>query len=92
MNTGWQSGNETRAFEDMNPVEGLDEYRRPLNMAAVGEGGDAPSAREIAEMVQKVYLGVGVVITADEARDLLRRAGAVLPGSLPVTESAGLTA
>jgi hypothetical protein len=33
--------------------------------------------------VQKVYLGFGTVLTADEARALLNRAGAGLVGSLP---------
>ena len=30
---GWLSGNEARSWEDMNSVEGLDDYRSPLNMA-----------------------------------------------------------
>lgn len=34
VNTGWESRNEVRVLEDKNPVEGLDEYLRPLNMAA----------------------------------------------------------
>ena len=35
-------------------------------------------------MVQKVYLGVGTVLTADEARAILNQAGAQLPmGGLP---------
>lgn len=39
---------------------------------------DAATARNVVEMVQKVYLGVGKVVTADEARGLLNRAGASL--------------
>jgi len=41
---------------------------------------DGNSARElsIAEMVQKVYLGVGKVITSDEAREIVNGAGANL--------------
>lgn len=35
VNTGWTSRNEVRAVEDMNRVDGLDEYLRPLNMADV---------------------------------------------------------
>ena len=38
----------------------------------------AEEAREIAEVVQKVYLGVGTVLTESEARDIVRRAGADL--------------
>jgi phage portal protein BeeE len=37
------------------------------------------TARNLVEMIQKVYLGVGTVITEDEARELLNRAGASLP-------------
>lgn len=41
------------------------------------------SARALVEMVQKVYLGVGVVLTADEAREMLNKAGAGLTGPAP---------
>jgi len=37
------------------------------------------AARNLAEIIQKVYLGVGVVLTEDEARELLNQAGANLP-------------
>lgn len=33
---GWLNRNEVRIKENMNPVEGLDEYLVPLNMSAVG--------------------------------------------------------
>lgn len=33
---GWLSSNDIRALEDMNPIEGGDEYLQPLNMAPVG--------------------------------------------------------
>lgn len=52
------------------------------------ENSDAQNARGIAEMIQKVYLGVGKVITEDEARDLLNRAGAGLTGPLPTPSPA----
>jgi len=40
---------------------------------------DAQAAREAAEVVQKVYLGVvNNVVDRHEARDLVRRAGAEL--------------
>lgn len=44
---------------------------------------DAARAREAAEVLQKAYLAVGVVITEDEARDLARRAGANLGATGP---------
>jgi HK97 family phage portal protein len=49
---------------------------------AVGTAG-LGDARNIAEMVQKIYLGVDVVISAGEARDILNRAGAGLPAQVP---------
>ena len=47
------------------------------------EGDKGGGARNIVEMIQKVYLGVGVVITADEAREILNKAGANLTGPAP---------
>ena len=44
---------------------------------------DAELARFAAEVVQKAYLGVGKVLTVDEARDLVRRAGANLGDTPP---------
>lgn len=41
-------------------------------------GEPQPTPREIAEMIQKIYLGVNVVITPQEARAILNRAGADL--------------
>jgi hypothetical protein len=40
---------------------------------------DTAHARELAEIVQKVYLGVGVVLTAEEARKIVNDAGGSLP-------------
>lgn len=34
---GWLSSNDIRALEDMNPIDGGDEYLQPLNMAPLGE-------------------------------------------------------
>lgn len=48
---------------------------------AATEGGNTDEvarAREVAEVVQKVYLGVGPVVTKKEARDIVRKAGADL--------------
>lgn len=54
-------------------------YRLPQRVAELaGEVGQV-DARALVEMVQKVYLGVGVVITAEEARGMLNAAGANLP-------------
>lgn len=49
---------------------------------------DAARARAAAEVLQKAYLAVGVVITQDEARDLARRAGAILSDTPPTPPAA----
>lgn len=93
---------EVRALEERGPVEGGDVRYRPLNMGTLGssddEAGDpaatetagptdADTARAAVEAVQKVYLGVGTVVTDEEARELIRRSGADITGPLP-TDSA----
>jgi hypothetical protein len=46
-------------------------------------------ARSVVEMVQKVYLGVGVVLSDEEARAILNQGGASLPpGGLPGASAA----
>jgi HK97 family phage portal protein len=72
IDAGFKTLDEVRALEELPPL-------------TTGDG-DA-SARSVAELVQKLYLGVGVVLTADEARTLANRAGAGFEGSLPVIES-----
>jgi hypothetical protein len=42
----------------------------------------AASPRELAELIQKIYLGVGKVLTPEEARQIANRAGAGLQGAL----------
>lgn len=42
----------------------------------------AASPQDLVEMIQKIYLGVDVVLTPEEARGILNRAGAGLSGSL----------
>jgi hypothetical protein len=48
-------------------------------------GSQSPEAhaRQLGELIQKIYLGVGVVLTADEAREIVNEAGGSLSGSLP---------
>lgn len=54
-------------------------------------GRQASSPRQLAEMAQKVYLGVGTVLTASEARQILIAAGAEIPvePAEPLGPSAG---
>ncbi|MFJ2000267.1 phage portal protein [Streptomyces chartreusis] len=52
--------------------------------ASPAVGGDGTiSPRELGDMIQSIYLGVGVCITWDEAREILNRAGAGLDMATP---------
>jgi HK97 family phage portal protein len=63
----------------------IDEVREILGMDPRPDETEAPTARDLAEMVQKIYLGVGIVLSADEAREILNSGGANLPlGFAPV--------
>ena len=53
-----------------------DEAREILGLDPLGV--DVMPPEELARIVQMIYLGVGVVISVDEARDILNRAGADL--------------
>lgn len=63
----------------------IDEVRRLEDLPTRTVTGPAPSsARDLAELVQKIYLGVGAIVTAEEARTILNSAGANLdPGTDP---------
>lgn len=73
--------NEARDLEDRAPLDGGDSFPLlPGQQAQPVDGAQRENARAIAELIQKVYLGVGVVITAEEARELANAAGANLTG------------
>lgn len=81
INSGWQTPAEVRKMENLPFIEGSDRLFINSTMIPVSadEEPDASvAARNLVEMVQKVYLGVDVVITADEARGMLNAAGANL--------------
>lgn len=65
---GLRTVNEMRAQEDWEPL---------AEPEPVDETDDETSL--LAEMVRKLYLGVNIFITPDEARGILNRAGAELP-------------
>lgn len=64
--------NEAREGEGLAPIAGGDSFSR---------------SREIAEIIQKLYLGVGVVLSEEEARRIVSAAGASLPGGIRRTPS-----
>lgn len=53
--TGIQSGflnrNEVRRWEELNPVDGLDEFLEPMNMAEAGSQGDGNNVRSLARFM-----------------------------------------
>jgi phage portal protein BeeE len=53
-----------------------------LQLPGVGETTPDEKARDLAEIIQKIYLGVDIVLTAEEARKIVSSAGASLPGGL----------
>jgi hypothetical protein len=67
-----------RALYGLPVMDAVDE-----DEAAGPEQSDADEARAVAEVVQKVYLGVGPVIDKNEARAIVRRAGAELKPDEP---------
>lgn len=77
---------EKRKRENLPFIDGTD--RVFVNAATVPltatSGEDALSPADLALMLQKIYLAVGSVVSVDEARELMNRAGAGLAGSLPV--------
>ncbi len=79
---------ETLAVGLANGFLSIDEVREILGLTPRINVGEAPTQSELAEMIQKIYLGVNVVVTDEEARDILRKAGADLPaGPLPKMEA-----
>lgn len=98
--------NEVRQRLNLGRLDGADELIVPLNVLAGGQASPTDSAPDgeaggaaskaarslsVAEVVQKVYLGVGKVITSDEARQIINAAGGNLdvPGpELPPKETA----
>lgn len=67
--------NEVRKIEDETPFVG-EEYDEP----GIPDGStDEAKVERQAVILQKMYLAVGVVLTADEARQLARDAGIALP-------------
>jgi HK97 family phage portal protein len=80
--------NEARALEDQPPVPWGDDFQF---LGATSAGGDGQmDVRSLAETIQKLYLGVGSVITLEEAREILNRDGADLAGPGPASGLAEL--
>jgi HK97 family phage portal protein len=83
---GYLSANDVRRSEDQDPIEGGDVYLTPLNMSTGTDPSGLQEARAIAEIIQKIYLGVGKVISEEEARQILNSGGLGLDLSTSVTD------
>lgn len=89
LRIGLETQDEGRELEDKAPLdtEQLEQWMRIQGKTA--ETSDEQRAKQMAEVVQKVYLGVGKVLTSSEARVLLKSVGfdidpnAVIPQSAP---------
>lgn len=58
---GWLNRNEVRIKENMNPVDGLDEYLVPLNMSAVGsqeEFSNDTTQQETSDIIEAAVTGL----------------------------------
>lgn len=85
ITNGWLSPDDVRELEDLNPLPDDigGQYLRQLNLTPLAKAEAGSSPVEIANLVQKIYLGVGTVLTEAEARDIANRAGAGLNGPGP---------
>lgn len=86
---GWMTPQRAAQIKNLPAPDDLGYYLRPLNMDVIRPGEpaavEADEARKlaVAETVQKVYLGVGSVLTTDEARQIVNEAGGSLTGPGP---------
>lgn len=91
IQTGQMTPAEARADENLPFIPGSDKLMVnaalvPMDVSPPGEA-KAVKPADLTTMLQKIYLAVDKVITVDEARDILNRAGANLVGAGPVMKS-----
>lgn len=65
----------------------VNEFRESEGLSPVAGGDAVTDARGVAELIQKIYLGVGVMLSPDEARDIANRVGAGLNSSFTPQEA-----
>lgn len=82
---GLASVNERRKARGQQPVDGGDELLWPPYSTTAKPTTSAAEEKlaNAARMLQQLYLAVGKVITAEEARAMVSRLGVDLPGDLP---------
>ena len=69
-----------RSIDEMRAAEEWEPHPESTQDSA---DADVTAPRDLAEIVQKIYIGVGKVITWEEAREVLNAAGAQLDTSVP---------
>lgn len=86
INGSWMTPAEVRQLENLPFIEGSDTLVMNSTLVPINSGADDQpmTPRELAEALQKIYLAVGKVISADEAREILNRDGAGLVGPAPM--------
>ncbi|MEW9874028.1 phage portal protein [Arthrobacter sp. HS15c] len=89
LRNGIETLDEARAGEDRAPLT-PDEITAWQKNFGTRPDPAAPDemdkAKRIAEIIQKIYLGVGTVITEDEAREIIRMTGMDLPANVTVKQ------
>jgi HK97 family phage portal protein len=84
---GLMTQNEGRGLLDLPNYDEGDRLLWPPYSQVPPNDPAASNPRELADIVQKIYLGVGKVISADEARLILNVAGAGLPPGFAADDS-----
>lgn len=77
---GDKMGEPLLSIDEMRDFEDLDVRAETEDEA---DGSERATARELAEILQKLYLAVDVVISVEEARQIINDAGGKLPPGLP---------
>lgn len=90
----YMTRNEGRSRLNLKRVEDGDDLVNPIHIIPPEEISDEAKAKatreeqladaqRVAELIQKIYLGVGVLLTAEEARNIIREAGVPLAAGTP---------
>lgn len=82
LDMGLETLDEARAIEDRPPLTDDEKAEWAAHY------GDTARTLTLPEAIQKVYLGVGKVLTTSEAREIINQYGANLPIGTSVTEQA----
>lgn len=89
LDAGFYTIEEVRMWEDLPPLPKPEPDEAP-EVEAEPDSNAVDDAKAIAEVIQKVYLGVDKVVTNEEARALISTTGFSLPGALPEEEAAAV--